>query len=307
MPPEEVSAIWQGNKVMRDSDVSWVAVLQLCPGADDIPPAGMPVITPESIGAAQKEVAPICEISIIPLRHAKQPIQLNMVEDAVDDMYFDCNARMADMVNKKYFRKENKGKFGDVWKKAKTCAKNRFTEKDKEDKALTINHIQAICVYTGNDAGKDKNFYQEFNDAVRTKRKKYCTSFPFHSLHFWLTSAIQILNKNKNCSTTYRRTNVVFTGKVNQIVRFGTFASSSLSSNMTQFGNKTCFKITTCFGAFLKKYPRLKDIEQEVLIPPYEMFKITETISVENVSDCERVYILESAGVQSNLDCFAFK
>ncbi|XP_022611426.1 ecto-ADP-ribosyltransferase 4-like [Seriola dumerili] len=250
------------------------------------------------------------KISITPLRHAKQPIALNMVKNAVDDMYFDCNARMADMVNNKYFRKENVGIFGDVWKKANTCATNRLKYKDKEDKALTINHIQAICVYTGNDAVNDKMFYQVFNDAVRTNSEKYCTSFPFHSLHFWLTSAIEILRNNKNCSTTYRRTNDVFTGEVNQIVRFGTFTSSSFRSNMAQFGNKTCFKITTCFGAFLKKYPRLKDKEQEVLIPPYEMFKITKKMKnrfVENLSDCEYVYILESAGVESNLDCCAIK
>lgn len=62
MPPDVVSAIWQGDKAARDSDVPWVAALQLHPGADDTPYEGIPVITPESVRAAQKEDAPICEV-----------------------------------------------------------------------------------------------------------------------------------------------------------------------------------------------------------------------------------------------------
>lgn len=49
MPPEVVSAIWQGDKAMRDSNVPWVAALQLHPGADETPHEGSPVITPESV------------------------------------------------------------------------------------------------------------------------------------------------------------------------------------------------------------------------------------------------------------------
>ncbi|XP_071361536.1 ecto-ADP-ribosyltransferase 4-like [Trachinotus anak] len=249
------------------------------------------------------------KISIFSLQNAKQPIQLNMVEDAVDDMYFGCNARMADMISSKYFTKENTGIFEKVWKKANECAIDRLKNKDTEDAALTLNHTQAICVYTGDDGTNNQKFYKIFNDEIRTNRKNYCTSFSLHSLHFWLTSAIQILSNKKNCITTYRRTTKEFTGEVNQTVRFGSFTSSSFRSDLTKFGKKTCFKITTCSGAFLKKYPQLKDKEQEVLIPPYEMFIITKKIGknkfVENLNDCELVYVLKSAGEQSNLNCHA--
>ncbi|XP_062245561.1 uncharacterized protein K02A2.6-like [Platichthys flesus] len=63
MPPDVISAIWQGNKAAEDGDVSWVAALQMKPVEDEPPPPeGIPVITPGSIKAAQKEDAPICEV-----------------------------------------------------------------------------------------------------------------------------------------------------------------------------------------------------------------------------------------------------
>lgn len=62
MLPDVVSAIWQGDKAVRDNDVSWVAALQLQSSVDDTAPEGTPVITPESVRAAQKEDAPISEV-----------------------------------------------------------------------------------------------------------------------------------------------------------------------------------------------------------------------------------------------------
>ncbi|GLD71365.1 T-cell ecto-ADP-ribosyltransferase 1-like isoform X1 [Lates japonicus] len=95
-------------------------------------------------------------------------------------------------------------------------------------------------------------------------------------MHFWLTSAIQILSDNMTCHTTYRRTDLLFTAKLNHIVRFGFFASSSFKTTLTQFGTKTCFEIKTCSGAFLGNYSDLGTEEEEVLIPPYELFMVVK-------------------------------
>ncbi|XP_051241585.1 erythroblast NAD(P)(+)--arginine ADP-ribosyltransferase-like [Dicentrarchus labrax] len=240
-------------------------------------------------------------------RKANQVIQMSMVEDAVDDMYFGCDKAMTRKINDRYFEEENKGAiFASAWKNSEKCSKRNIVH-DKNS-VLTKNHRQAICVYTSDH----EKFYEIFNAAVRTNRTIYQTSFPFHSLHFWLTSAVQILNNNMKCHNTYRRTKTVFTGNVNQIIRFGFFASSSYSSMMTHFGTKTCFNITTCSGAFLGNYPNLRGEEQEVLIPPYEQFKIKGKIPkkknsqyVGGLDDCDVVYVLESAGVHSNLNCQA--
>ncbi|XP_018534530.1 T-cell ecto-ADP-ribosyltransferase 1 [Lates calcarifer] len=237
-------------------------------------------------------------------QHTKpiKPIRMSMVLEAVDDMYFGCNKTMAKTVNK-YFERENENEmFQTAWKTAERCT-NR---KQKENKALGRHHIQAICVYTSSY----KDFYKSFNEHVRNDRSRYRpepaqTSFPFHFMHFWLTSAIQILSDNMNCHTTYRRTNLHFTAKLNHIVRFGFFASSSFKTTLYRFGKKTCFEIKTCSGAFLGNYSYLGTEEEEVLIPPYELFMVAKGPRVEGLSDCEVVIILQSVGVQSNLNCKA--
>ena len=224
-----------------------------------------------------------------------------MADNSVDDMYSTCSEEMEKIVKKKYFKNELRNEvFRNAWVKAKNCT-NRNKKTKKDDKALTDDHMHAICVYTSGYRG----FYEKFNEAVRTNRPIYDTSFPYHSLHFWLTRAVQILKKK--CFTTYRRTKAEFTGKVNQIIRFGSFTSTSKLSNLTHFGEKTCFEIETCSGAYLKEYPHLRDREKEVLIPPYEKFKITVKSKSRKILDCEMVYVLKSVGDKSNLDCHVAK
>ncbi|XP_037328885.2 erythroblast NAD(P)(+)--arginine ADP-ribosyltransferase-like [Pungitius pungitius] len=237
-------------------------------------------------------------------RPKDEAVQLNMAEGAVDDMYFGCNEPMTKRIKDKYFEEEKTKTFSNVCRNAQKCVKRGLNNIDKGDEALTKDHMQAICVYTSGYGG----FYKTFNEKVLTGRCNY-TLFPYHSLHFWLTSAVQILRKGQpDCHISYRRSNTKFIGKVNQIMRFGAFTSSSMITTLTHFGNKACFKIRTCSGAKLKKYPELKDREQEVLIPPYETFNITEVTNKQKVTgleDCKVVYVLESAGIHSNLNCKA--
>ncbi|XP_074539376.1 erythroblast NAD(P)(+)--arginine ADP-ribosyltransferase-like [Halichoeres trimaculatus] len=248
-------------------------------------------------------VQPLLSKTIISSTY-EEAVPLSMVPDSVDDMYSDCREEMEKKVKHVYLPKEHKGKFEKAWRNAEKCARRNLKLKDKEDKLLTKEHFQAICLYTSGYLG----FYGLFNTAVQTKRAEYSTTFQFHSLHFWLTSAIQILHSNRKCFTSYRRSKTEFTGKENQMIRFGFFTSSSKSAQLRHFGDTSCFEIKTCYGAYLKKYPHLKDKEEEVLIPPYEMFKISKiTRRLGNLSDCKTVYVLESVGFCSTLNCQAAK
>ncbi|CAK6982254.1 T-cell ecto-ADP-ribosyltransferase 1-like [Scomber scombrus] len=227
-----------------------------------------------------------------------QPIPLDMVPEAVDDMYSGCKKEMAKKVKYTYFKKEFNGAFKQAWINAEKCSNK---PKDAVDKALNKDHMRAICAYSSND------IYSQFNAAVRTNKKTYSSSFKFHSLHFWLTSAIQILRDHQGCHNTFRRTKSVFTGKVNNLMRFGSFASSSFRRDLYGFGSETCFHMRTCLGAYLKHYPIFQSVEKEVLIPPYEIFKITHIFNGQGtcppLPDCKRVFVLQSVGKQSKLNC----
>uniref|UniRef100_A0A3P8S177 NAD(P)(+)--arginine ADP-ribosyltransferase n=1 Tax=Amphiprion percula TaxID=161767 RepID=A0A3P8S177_AMPPE len=232
------------------------------------------------------------------VRDANEPIPLGIVEDSVDDMYMGCSEEMMNTVTHKYNEELRVGPYAETLKMVENCIEEKL--KEREDEALTKNHMQALCAYTSD------NVYENFNIAVRTKGSVYTSSFQFHILHFFLTSAIQILNNNNYCYTTYRRTKVMFTGKVSQRIRFGSFASSSFKTDLREFGNKSCFKITTCSGAPLKRYSSFEP-EAEVLIPPYEVFRITDKLDgkskLPGLDDCAVVFVLKSEGGQSRLNC----
>uniref|UniRef100_A0A4W5MV78 NAD(P)(+)--arginine ADP-ribosyltransferase n=1 Tax=Hucho hucho TaxID=62062 RepID=A0A4W5MV78_9TELE len=216
--------------------------------------------------------------------HLRQPglnPPLDVVPNSVDDMYNALNTCTTRWI------------FKQVWMNAEGC----YNSKDK----LTHDHIKAICAYSGGQT----MIYPVFNQAVRTNRTEYTTSFQFHALHFLLTDALRLLKENQQgCHTTYRRTNMEFDGKVNQLIRFGFFASSSLDKGISQsFGEKSCFEIKTRAGAYLKSYPVLGEQEKAVLIPPFEMFKITKKEKGQNVLNCKYLFKLESVGFQYNLNC----
>uniref|UniRef100_A0A8C6UKX1 NAD(P)(+)--arginine ADP-ribosyltransferase n=1 Tax=Neogobius melanostomus TaxID=47308 RepID=A0A8C6UKX1_9GOBI len=223
-----------------------------------------------------------------------------MSEQSVDDRYAGCTEKMAKKVKGEYLPREiNNSLFKSGWKKAESCANSKY--ETRKDKALTKDHLQAICAYTE----ELPNLYQPFNAAVRRGRPNYNTpAFQYHTLHYWLVSALEILRINKPCRITYRRSNV-FTGAVNQIIRFGSFTSTSKEPNLPGFGKKTCFHIQTCYGGSLKDYSVFGKSEREVLIPPYEMFKIVKIAkgSYKSMTNCNTIFVLKNAGNLSNLKC----
>ncbi|XP_051719215.1 erythroblast NAD(P)(+)--arginine ADP-ribosyltransferase-like [Ctenopharyngodon idella] len=229
---------------------------------------------------------------------------LDMAKNSVDDQYKGCTEKMANLVKTKYLQKEtsdSESKFSTAWKRAE---KIDMSPRD----GLTKDNLIAIYVYT-NPAFE---LYKNFNNAVQKDKKKYKNKkYEWYSLHFLLTDAIQILKKTqKKCFPTFRGTNIQFKKNVqNKKVRFGSFASSSLDRKVAEFfGTKSCFEIHTCEGANLTKYSKHPK-EKEVLIPPYEMFKVTAVNTKRDQKDlwCETVYKLESSGTRSDLNCALFK
>ncbi|KAK7168290.1 hypothetical protein R3I94_002367 [Phoxinus phoxinus] len=232
---------------------------------------------------------------------AGQIYPLDMAPDSVDDQYMGCRGKMANRVETKILKEEleRKNIFKTAWDKGKDLVKT-------PKKGLKKNHAIAIYVYS------DALVFNSFNPDTRRNKNQYeHNKYTWYSLHFLLADAIKILKKTQiRCYYTYRGTKVEFYKYVlNKEVRFGSFASSSLDRKVARgFGNVSCFEIYTCEGADVTEYSKLSR-EKEVLIPPYEKFKVTDvkTIGEQKNLWCETVYKLESTGTRSDLNCALFK
>ncbi|KAM9363648.1 NAD(P)(+)--arginine ADP-ribosyltransferase 2-like [Symphorus nematophorus] len=222
-----------------------------------------------------------------------------MAPNSVDDMYHGCKDKMRSKVQKYLWDEKNTDKnFNWAWHEAEKYNPN------------TLGKEQAMAIYVY--SLEKPNIYEDFNNAVRTQKFMYQTKFRYHALHFFLTDALQTLkaHKKKRCLTGYRGVNKFFSQDVlNKEIRFGSFTSSSRAgySVAKKFGDKSCFEIKTCFGADITSYSKFKN-EAEVLIPPYEVFKVKKIIkrSEHKNLPCEVVYRLRSTGVLSNLNCALF-
>uniref|UniRef100_A0A3B3XIS7 NAD(P)(+)--arginine ADP-ribosyltransferase n=1 Tax=Poecilia mexicana TaxID=48701 RepID=A0A3B3XIS7_9TELE len=234
------------------------------------------------------------------------PTQLDMASDSVDDMYDKCEEKMKEEIEKKFLPNEqNKNEnFKQAWNNAEEYYKRKWEKKNPQ---LKKEQIMALYAYTLDVPP----LYSEFNDAVRTQKSEYKTKFPYHTLHFYLTMALRTIKpKAENCVTVYRRTPCKFTKNVlNKQIRFSAFTSSSVDEYCDKrFGEESCFEISTCFGADISQYSKF-ETEREVLIPPYEVFKVKEIkkSSELNKLPCKVVYKLQSTETtHSNLNCTFF-
>ncbi|XP_058263002.1 erythroblast NAD(P)(+)--arginine ADP-ribosyltransferase-like [Hemibagrus wyckioides] len=216
----------------------------------------------------------------------KKDIKLDMAPTAVDDQYIGCVNETYNLVKSKILQEDftKDRAFERAW--------NKYSN-------ITDDFTRIIKVYTATG-----HLYSQFNDAVGSGRKQYRTQFNYKAFHFLLTRAVQ-MHKVQTCVNVFRRTNVHFKKSLfSNKMRFGRFTSTSLRNNMTQFGNISCFKIETCYGANISAISELPK-EEEVLIPPFEKFKITNTD--KNKMNCGVLYTLQSAGNFSKMNCELFK
>lgn len=189
--------------------------------------------------------------------------------------------------------------FNNAWEEGKRNALNN-----------TLKFHNSIAIYLYTNTHK-YSIYPKFNNDTRYGKEKYTArTYKWYSLQFLLTEAIESLREEQNqCFNTFRGTNLIFNGFTSPRIRFGSFTSSSFDLNIAKrFGNKSCFEINTCLGVNVTKYSRLP-YEKEVLIPPYEMFKVTDIKTRPFQKDlwCETVFTLKSCGMRSVLNCALFK
>ncbi|XP_035875208.1 ecto-ADP-ribosyltransferase 4 [Phyllostomus discolor] len=202
-------------------------------------------------------------------------INFDLAPNSFDDQYQGCSQQVIEELSQgDYFMKELKGRrnYSKVWHKAHLTWLGR-------DKALpenmTITHAVVILVYTLNNSVRS-DFTRAMAGAGRTPWQ-YKHSFHFKYLHYYLTSAIQLLRERirmKNdslCYEVYHEADFYLEAYVGAILRFGQFLSTSLLRKKAQkFGNQTLFTIFTCLGAPIQDF----SLKEEVLVPPYELFEV---------------------------------
>ncbi|XP_066062121.1 erythroblast NAD(P)(+)--arginine ADP-ribosyltransferase-like [Chamaea fasciata] len=227
---------------------------------------------------------------------AIEVVPLDMAWNSFDDQYLNCSFKMSkkfpelqgsDFLKNEKF-KENWATAMDIWQKLGSVSS-----------PLTQDQAIALLAYTM----KDIRLYEVFNEAVReagNSSQKYQNEFHFKSLHFLLTRALQRLRHPNDCKDVFRGVNNhQYRVKKDDEVRFGQFMSTSLKKTVAQgYGKDTMFKVYTCHGVDIQKFSMYPS-QKQVLIPPFETFKVTGVSEEGNTMHIE----LRSTGNSSNYEC----
>ncbi|NXH46685.1 NRT2 ribosyltransferase, partial [Dicaeum eximium] len=221
-------------------------------------------------------------------------LPMDMAQNSFDDQYLNCGPDMTEALpelKRSEFQKNDD--FDKVWKKATV----EWQKRGSSSSTLTSDQAIALMAYTLKDV------YKQFNNAVREggrSRQEYRDSFHFKTLHFLLTAALQKLGNPKECLDVWRGVNgTQFNVKPGDKVRFGQFASTSLDKKVSQgYGTDTMFQVHTCHGVDIQKFS-FNQSEKEVLIPPFEIFTVTDVTRKGKTLQIE----LRSAGNSSNHNC----
>ncbi|CAH7428803.1 ecto-ADP-ribosyltransferase 4 [Phodopus roborovskii] len=232
-------------------------------------------------------------------------VDLDLTPDSFDDQYQGCGKQvMEELSQGDYFMKEidTHKYYSRAWQKAHLTW---LSQEGVLPESMTTMHAVAILVYTLNH-----NVSSAFAKAMAGaggSPGQYRRSFHFKYLHYYLTSAIQLLRKEsttKNSSLCYKvhhgMKNRKLAVNVGATVRFGQFLSASPVREETQVsGNQTLFTIVTCLGASARAF----SLREEVLIPPYELFEVVN----KSHSPKGDLINLRSAGNLSTYNCQLLK
>ncbi|NXV77163.1 NARE ribosyltransferase, partial [Atlantisia rogersi] len=223
---------------------------------------------------------------------------LDMAPYSFDDQYLGCSDKM-----EKELKELNRTEFeinsiyAEAWKKATA----KWQKNTPQSSVLKPVQAIALMAYTLHRP----RLYKELNMAVHEAGRspdEYLINFHFKALHFLLTEALRALRDDqpRQCYHVYRGVkDIIFTAQPGQTVRFGNFTSTSLEKmRAKKFGTDTFFSVKTCHGVPIREFS-LFPTEEEVLIPPFEIFKVTSVTRKGNRADIE----LRSQGVRSKYNC----
>ncbi|XP_067391385.1 erythroblast NAD(P)(+)--arginine ADP-ribosyltransferase-like [Emydura macquarii macquarii] len=221
---------------------------------------------------------------------------LTLASDALDDIYRGCVKVMKQHLPSLLEAElEESSLFCQAWDQAKEMWM-QMENQASFPKTLRALYSVAVLAFTL----EDPPLYEVFNSATRTvwKKPQGYAGFPFKSLHFLLTLAAKKLRtKEPSCAKVYRGARIEFS--VESRFRFGQFTSTSESKQEAEeFGRKTFFVLVSCQGFLVGNLSHFPS-EQEMVVPPYEMFRVTTVKERPN----KKTVHAKSVGVCSNHNC----
>ncbi|KAL1775948.1 ecto-ADP-ribosyltransferase 4, partial [Sigmodon hispidus] len=228
-------------------------------------------------------------------------VDLDLTPDSFDDQYQGCSKQVMEKLSQgDYFMKEigTHKYYSRAWQQAHLAWLNQ--EKTLPEN-MTTKHAVAILVYTLN-RNVSSDFATAMASAVGSSPGWYRQSFHFKYLHYYLTSAIQLLRPESSmCYEVYHgMKNIKSEVSIGATIRFGQFLSASLLKEETEVsGNQTLFTIVTCLGASVQDFC----LRKKVLIPPYELFEVVS----KSHSPKGDLINLRPAGNQSTHNCQLLK
>ncbi|XP_010704570.1 NAD(P)(+)--arginine ADP-ribosyltransferase 2-like [Meleagris gallopavo] len=231
-------------------------------------------------------------------------VPMDMAPHSFDDQYEGCGHMMWGELQKvNYTEFTQNYVYANGWRKAAAVWQKSWGHLSHPPQ---LRREQAIAVLAYTAAGK---LYQQLNAATRRGGRShhtYLQSYHFKTLHFLLTQALQALRKSdpNECYNVYRGVGGIrFTAEKGRAVRFGQFTSTSLNKEVAnQFGRDTFFEMKTCHGVPIKQLSFF-EYEDEVLIPPFEVFEITNFSIVNGRNQIH----LKSKEKKSNHNCELLK
>ncbi|XP_030002704.1 T-cell ecto-ADP-ribosyltransferase 1-like [Sphaeramia orbicularis] len=182
------------------------------------------------------------------------------------------------------------------WESSANLSQVRYdAEENAKDPAhiyIEKHHAVALYLYTNillQSVNQDSNAAAETGKQLGGNKPAV-----YGSIHLSLGEAVQTLKHSQvTClHTNYRTDTALHLNISNKQIHFSSFV---LASSELNFTSKICLEVYTCFGADITYYSALK-LKNQILIPPYEVFKVTDTET--NTDRCQVVYRLKS-----NLNC----
>ncbi|NXL54148.1 NARE ribosyltransferase, partial [Podilymbus podiceps] len=229
-----------------------------------------------------------------------QEVVLDMSPTSFDDQYQGCSRMMEEELqelNRTEFA--HNSNYAKAWTLAAAEWRNR---RGRVPQPWVLRPEQAVALLAYTLEGP---LYEAFNAAVREagrSREKYLGDFHFKVLHFLLTEALRALRdaQPRRCYHVYRGVRGIrFTAQHRQSIRFSHFTSTSTQKESTQrFGHDTVFSVQTCYGVPIRNFSFFPE-EEEVLIPPFESFEVT---NVTRVGDRALIQ-LRSQAARSTYNC----